>query len=262
MKNEKPDQALARDPMTEAERLLLLDEVVQGARRGAVGRFASSLSHALGTPLNVIAGRAAMIGMMEELDPNEARENARIIEVQVKNITGLLQRALKFAREGTPLPEPFDVRALLGRVVDLLTPIATARSATIELCEGDPFTAALPASRVFEIVAGLCSWAIGRVPEGGAVVITSRLAEMQPPPSERGRARGGRSALIKIACAGASLPLGLLEHVYEPWLVAGVGERDTALTLAVAFGMAREQRGWIEAQVDAQGTTFSICLPV
>jgi two-component system, NtrC family, sensor kinase len=252
----------ARDAMTEAERLIVLDEIVQGARRGAVGRFASSLSHALGTPLNVIAGRAAMIGMMEELDADEARENARIIEVQVKNITELLQRALKFARDGQPPAEPFDLRALVNRVVVLLAPIASARAARIELAPGDGFTTALPASRVFEIVVALASWAIQRVPEAAAVVITARQAELQPPPAERGRARGGRSALIQIACPGAELSPALLEHVYEPWLAQGSDERDTALTMAVAFGIAREQRGWIEAQVDAQGTSFSVCLPI
>jgi two-component system, NtrC family, sensor kinase len=248
--------------MIEAERLHLFEEAVQGARRAAVGRFASSLSHALGTPLNVIAGRAAMIGMMEEIDAQEARENARIIEAQVKNITDLLQRALKFAREGTPAAESFDVRAMAGRVVDLLTPIAQARGVQVELGPGQPFQVALPASRIFEILAGLAAWGIERAPEGSAIVIGPRQAELQPPPAERGRARGGRLALIQITCPGASLPLSLLEHVYEPWLASGIEERDTALTLAVAFGVAREHRGWVEAQLDAQAVTFSVCLPI
>jgi nitrogen-specific signal transduction histidine kinase len=58
------------------------------------------------------------------------------------------------------------------------------------------------------------------------------------------------------------LPLAQLEHVYEPWLVQGIEDRETALTLAVAFGIAREHRGWIEAAVDASGTTFSVCWPI
>lgn len=247
--------------MTEAERVRLLDDAVRGARRGAVARFASSLSHALGTPLNVIAGRAAMIGM-GEANVEEMRENARIIETQVKNITELLQRALKFVRNGAPPAEPTDLRALVQRVAGALAPLAESRRVTLSVVDGEPAYAVVPASRVCEVVAALASWAVARAPADGSVSIALRSAQVEPPPLERGRARGGQSIVVDVACSGISLPESLLEHVYEPWLAGSAEDRDTALTLAVAFGVAREHRGFVDVHRDGERTELSVCWPV
>jgi nitrogen-specific signal transduction histidine kinase len=220
------------------------------------------LSHALGTPLNVIAGRAAMIGMAEELDANDVRENARIIETQVRNITDLVQRALKFVREGGPEPARIELGALALRVASLLGPLAASRDVSLALEPGESIEAVVPVSRLFDVLAGLTAWGVSRVTPAGSVAISLRRGEPHPPPVERGRARGGAAAVIEIACRGTALPLGMLEHVYEPWLHDGSVDRDTALTLAVAFGIAREHRGWIEAAVDDSSTTFRVCWPI
>jgi signal transduction histidine kinase len=254
---------MGSDSKDEAKRLAAYDELVLAARRGAISRFASSISHALGTPLNVIAGRAAMIGMAEHSDPKDARENARIIEAQVRNITDLLQHALKFARDGAPESAPTDLRDLASRVISLLTPLTTARGASIQLESGPPLSATLPSPRVLDVVFALASWGASRLAAGETLSLAlSRAESVNPPSGERGRARGGASALIELRCPGEPISLAALEHVYEPWLASATADRDTAISLAFAFGIAREHRGFVEAKPDRHGTTFVVCWPI
>jgi signal transduction histidine kinase len=204
-----------------------------------------------------------MIGMSEHAAPDDMRQNARIIETQVKNISELLQRTLKFARDGAPEPAPTDLCALAEQVVSLLAPLAAARDASIELRAAAPLVASVPASRLLDTVAVLASWAVRRVAPGQKVSLSvERVESIQPPPGERGRARGGASALFRVRCPGVALSLSLLEHVYEPWLAETTEDRDTAITLAFAFGIAREHRGFVEAKPDGDGTTFLVCWPI
>jgi signal transduction histidine kinase len=254
---------MGSDSMDEAERLGAYDELIVAARRGAIARFASSISHALGTPLNVIAGRAAMIGMAERSDPTDARENARIIEAQVRNITELLQQALKFARDGAPEAVATDLRELASSVGSLLTPLTAARGASIQLESGPPFSATLAAPRVLDVVLALASWGAARLAAGETLSLTLRRAEsVNPPSGERGRARGGASALIELRCPGEPIGLAALEHVYEPWLAGATADRDTAISLAFALGIAREHRGFVEVRPEQHGTTYVVCWPV
>ena len=73
-------------PDTEAQqiaddRLVLLDRLRQAERLAVSSRVASVIGHLIGTPLNVIAGRAALI----RANPSDEStiENARRIEEQV-----------------------------------------------------------------------------------------------------------------------------------------------------------------------------------
>src|SRR5690606_21755169 len=142
------------------------------------------------------------------------------------------------------------------------TPLAASRQTSVEVAGGESLLASVPESRVFDVVLGLASWAVHRAPAGTSVRLSVQPGQPDPPPIERGRARGGKAAVIRIACPGAALPVSLLEHVYEPWLVSGIEDRETALTLAVAFGIAREHRGWIEAAVSGDAVDFSLVWPI
>src|SRR5690606_16565407 len=63
----------SRDASAE-HRLALLDELRQSERRAAISRVASVIGHLIGTPLNVIAGRAALI--RANPTPESAAEHA------------------------------------------------------------------------------------------------------------------------------------------------------------------------------------------
>ena len=59
-------------------------------RLATFGRLAASLAHQLGTPINVVAGRAGMIAGDEAVDAG-SRGNAKIIADQAKRMTEMLR---------------------------------------------------------------------------------------------------------------------------------------------------------------------------
>jgi len=250
---EEPDPALELDRMRGEE------------RRAAIGRVVSTLSHALGTPLNVISGRAAMMGM-RDVSQEQLVDNARIIGEQVRSITGILNRVLAFCREGWPGPVPTDLSSLARGVVTLLGPIAQARGVRLELGAVDETSALVNGPRIEQVLVNLLGFAMTAVERDGRVTLCLAQADLEPPARERGRVMAGRFARFDVTLHGVALPEPDYEQVYEPWLGAEAGtpeERALSMLYAVAFGIAREHRAWVELHVEpGSGSTFSLCWPL
>src|SRR5262245_48836625 len=86
---------------SDVERHLLLAERLRHAeRRAAAFRVASAIGHLIGTPLNVIAGRAALIRHAQ--DPGNLRDaatpadHARRIEEQIERLTVEVRRLIDY----------------------------------------------------------------------------------------------------------------------------------------------------------------------
>lgn len=229
-------------------------------RRAAVSRVASTLSHALGTPLNVISGRAAMIGM-DGVSVDEMRSNARIIEQQVRAVANTLRTVLSFAREGKPELQAHDARRLAERAVHALEPIARSRGIALVLEGGPALDMRLSQDALLQVLANLISLGVYREPAGGSVSVALDLAHAEPPPSERGRVSPGDYLRIKVEYATTELPRALFEVVYEPWLTSECADREAALILALSYGVAREQRGWVEADLESGKSSLVLNWP-
>lgn len=253
----------ARDD--EFDRAFELDRIVGEERRAAIARLASTLSHALGTPLNVIAGRAAML-RMRDLTPEQLDDNARIIGEQVRSITDLLNNVLAFVREGWPGPLPTRLATLARRVAALLQPLAQARGVRFELGSLEELDARVHASRIEQVLVNLLTHAMAAVGDGGHVSLSLRAAELEPPPYERGRAVAGPCARFDVTLHNVTLSAPDYERVYEPWLQPpppGTDARVLAMLYAVSFGIAREHRAWVEfAPGQGAGSVFSLCWPL
>jgi signal transduction histidine kinase len=104
-------------------------------RVSVLARLASIIAHELGTPLNVIAGRAGLIG--EEPDASSfAQKNASIIGEQVRSITDLLQRIVDAGRRHGLDEKPVRVHTVAEKAVVLLAPLAEQMKVSLS-AEGD-----------------------------------------------------------------------------------------------------------------------------
>jgi len=105
-----------------AELLARLDALRQAERRAASARMVSVAGHLIGTPLNVIAGRAALI--RSNPAPEAVEENVRRIEEQVERLAMRIRRLIDYFG----LAEPSGARRSVGDILDecaaLYSPIA------------------------------------------------------------------------------------------------------------------------------------------
>jgi two-component system, NtrC family, sensor kinase len=242
-----------------------LAEALRNAeRRVAMTRVASALAHAIGTPLNVIAGRAAIIGSLPKNGGKDgaAAANAAVIERQVTELVEKIQRALDYLRGGPSPPEVCTFEELLGAARSTYGELARARDVSLDIVPPEATSLNVQRRVVLQVLADFISLGLGVVKAGGRITLAARREHAEPPALERGRAAAGTIARFLVTYSGVSLPAQLISVPHEPWTapVPG-GDPDLSLLLTVCFGLARENLGWIDVQRTDQDSSLILSLP-
>lgn len=118
-------------------RIDALEQLRHAERLATIGRLAAGVAHELGTPLNVIMGRAKLIRVG---DPTGAArtDNAAVIEEQSRRIKTTIDQLLGFARRRQAHPTPTDLRAVVRHAASLLEPLTGKAQVRIDLTLGEP----------------------------------------------------------------------------------------------------------------------------
>ncbi len=229
-------------------------------RLTTVGKLASGLAHELGTPLNVVRGRAKLI-VDKEVEGGEVENSARIVVEQAERMTALIRQLLDFARPRAPKMSPIDVPALAGRVCELIATIARKANITVAPPERDE-THRIEAddAQLTQVLTNLVVNAIQATPEGGTVTIRTRVVNREPPPYVGGDSRAWLA--IDVEDTGAGMDEGTRIRVFEPFYTTKDVGDGTGLGLSVSWGIIREHGGWIDiASTVGEGSTFTVYLP-
>ena len=255
------DAATRRVAAESAGRIAALEQLRHADRLTTVGKLASGLAHELGTPLNVVSGRAKMIASREATDPDEVATCARIVCQQAERMTDIVRQLLDFARRRSPEKRPTDVAQLARQTASLLEPLAGRRGVRL-LCgdAGAPLLAALDASQVQQALTNLVVNAIQATKAAGTVRLRALMQDLGPDPQAL-RPAGGY-AVLEVSDDGEGIPAERLSVIFDPFFTTkGIGE-GTGLGLSVAHGIVQEHGGWIEVEsAPGRGSCFRIWLP-
>ncbi|MCA9132644.1 MAG: HAMP domain-containing histidine kinase [Planctomycetales bacterium] len=280
--NEMCEQLAQQRQRIESEteqRIAAVEQLRHADRLRTVGRLAAGLAHELGTPLNVVSGRAELIAG-GRLSAAEVQCSAQTIKAQSQRIASLVQELLNFARRQVPQRQSRDICAVLRETIDLIQPMAEKRGTSIHLAvTTQPAMASIDASQIQQVFTNLLVNAIQAtaVVEGDAgrkpiEVIVEQLEQVSPP-SDVGDSPGAYWR-VQVADHGCGIPPEVLGSIFEPFFTTkDVGE-GTGLGLSIAYGIVGEHAGWIDVQstrsgsgddsgpdTAAPGTTFSVYLP-
>jgi two-component system, NtrC family, sensor kinase len=243
---------------TEA-RIAALEQLRHADRLKTVGHLASGVAHELGTPLNVVSGRAKMIaqGMVSG---DDVAENARIISEQAARIAAIIRQLLDFSRRRGPRLGPGDLRPIAGRTVELLATLARKRSVTLDLeaAEG-PVTAEIDEAQVQQVLANLVVNGLQAMPQGGRLMLRLDHRRATPPPDV-----GGETAdyvTVTVEDQGTGIAPEILPRIFEPFFTTKEVGEGTGLGLSVAYGIVHDHGGWIEVDSrPGEGSRFTIFL--
>ncbi|APR74867.1 Sensor histidine kinase [Minicystis rosea] len=253
---EKTLASLAKET---AARISTLQQLRHADRLSTVGKLASGIAHELGTPLNVVSGRAKRI--LRGAPAEEANDNARIIVEQTDRMTRIIRQLLDFARRRGAQKAPGDVGAIAAEVLALLQPLAHKRGIELTLADGSSEGRAdIDLGQIQQALTNLVMNGIQAMHAGGRLTVSLAREQAVPPPSH-----GGAEAsylAIRVADEGEGIKPEHLPHVFEPFFTTkDVGE-GTGLGLSVTWGIVEEHGGWIDVQSAlGEGTTFTIHLP-
>ena len=253
--------AHARLEAEAAARIATVEQLRHADRLTTVGKLASGIAHELGTPLNVVSGRAQMIVRGEAVGL-EAVECARIVVDASTRMTKIIRQLLDFARRKSAHKEPRDVRVVVGETVSMLRALAGKKRIDLLFSPPDePLVTELDAGQLHQALANLLVNAVDATPEGGGP-IELRVARSDAQPQDGQPAAAPAYVRIEVRDRGTGIEPDRLGHVFEPFFTTkDVGE-GTGLGLSVTYGIVQEHLGWIavESEVGA-GSVFTIHLP-
>jgi signal transduction histidine kinase len=223
-----------------------LTQLRHADRLTTIGRLAAGLAHELGTPLNVISGKASLISAGRTAG-DDAKQAAKVIEGQTDRMTTIIRGLLDFSRRGGTGRQRTNLRALADQTAELLRPLARRRGVVIE-CTGGPTDAHVNPSEMQQVLSNLLTNAIHSMPKGGT--ITLRTDADQP------------MATLHVVDRGEGIAPHVLPRIFDPFFTTkDVGE-GTGLGLSVVHGIVDDHGGTIEVESElGRGTTFVLRLP-
>jgi signal transduction histidine kinase len=237
-----------------------LEKLRHADRLSTVGRLASSVAHELGTPLNIVSGRATMIASDESL-PLEPRENAQSIAEQAQRMTGIIREILDFSRRKPLEKKETRVDDVLEHAVALLEPILEDKNVVIEFRGVRDAVIPIDAGKVLQVVTNLLMNAIHAMPNGGKVTLSAE-PEYVTDPKDR-HASEGDFVKITVQDEGVGISEEMLENIFEAFFTTKKEGAGTGLGLSVCHGIVREHGGWIDVESEVgRGTAFAVHLPV
>jgi signal transduction histidine kinase len=211
--------------------------------------MAAGIAHELGTPLNVVAGRAALIAS-GKLSSEEITTSARTIKSEADRITSIVQRLLDFARGRRPQRVECELAMIAQRTISLLESLAGKRDVRLEFETPAIATKCfVDESQIQQVITNLIVNALQATPAGGRV----RLQIDQPDEAW---------LRVRVADSGPGVPTELRERVFEPFFTTKEVGEGTGLGLSIAYGIVQEHGGRLEvSRGDLGGATFDVWLP-
>ncbi len=258
MRSQLAEAREAEQAANEAK-LQALEKLRHTERLATLGRLSAGMAHELGTPLNVIAGRAKLIAG-RDLSPEETARSAGIIGEQAERMTNIMRQLLDFARRGEARKQAVELSRLIQGVVDLLAPTARKQGVRLHPQAGAVTVSADP-GQVQQVLINLAMNGIQAMPRGGALNLVLENDCGATHPSGQ-RARTGPWCRIRVEDQGVGIAPEDLPNIFDPFFTTKEVGQGTGLGLSIAYGIVEEHGGWIEAvSTLGEGSCFSVYLP-
>lgn len=241
--------ARARVEHEEATRVAVERKLQHAQALAAVGQVAASIGHEIGSPLNVILGRARRLADQPGCPPS-MRGELDTIAVQSERISRVVARLLVTARPPQSVGSGSDVFQVVREALSFLGPECRQSGVRTRVeHDGQPARVALDADRLFQVVFNLCLNALQAQRDGGE--ITVRLLS-----------HGAPKVAFEVEDRGPGVPAEFAEHVFDAFFTSKGDRGGSGLGLAIVGGIVQEAGGTVElVPTDHGGARFRVGLP-
>jgi signal transduction histidine kinase len=246
------DTARAR-LVDEGERKLDLERQLRRADKlAAIGTLASGLAHEIGTPLNVIRGRAEHL-LTNRQNPPRTAEGLEIIINQIDRISRIVRMLLNLGSGRERSFMVCDLRQIVQRTLALLETEAARRGVACEVDLGDaPLPVRCDADQLQQVFVNLGVNALDAMDGGGTLTVAARLLD------------GGVHRAIRIVFAdtGPGISPEIRARIFDPFFTTKEPGKGTGMGLAVSEAIIRDHEGEIAVESADSGARIAITLPL
>ncbi len=241
-----------------ARRVELEASLRQADKLATLGQVAAGLAHEIGTPLNIIGGRADMALRRVE-DPGRVKEYLETIRKQVDRITETVQRLLNVSRRQDRRRGSVTLVDVLSDTVALLNPTATKAGVTLRFEALARGVVTGDGELLQQVFTNLILNAVQASPADSRVDIVLQPVTAAP---------AGLDLLtrpyveVSVSDQGTGVPEEARQRIFEPFFTTKPVGAGTGLGLAICAGIVKEHEGFIRVSDSAAGgAKFSVYLP-
>jgi len=230
-----------------SERRRLQEQLRKTERIAELGTLASGMAHEIGTPMNVILGRAEYL--MDRVKEEQIKKGLQTIITQVERITRVMNQLLAFARRRQPERRALDLKDVVESSVEMFQERLARNRVEVEMALDAPCHAVhADADQMSQVLINLIMNAVQAMPDGGTLRIALAPAD--------------NMVRLTVADSGQGIPPESLEKIFDPFFTTKEFGQGTGLGLTVVKGIIEEHHGSITVESEqGKGTTLTIMLP-
>ncbi|MCE9670455.1 ATP-binding protein [Myxococcus stipitatus] len=219
----------------------------------AVGTMTAGLSHEIRNPLNAAALQLSVLERRVRKLPDAQQgallEPLLLVRDEIRRLDHILEDFLQFARPREFRPGSVDVKALVRRVVDLLSSQAEARKVVLEQVVPDAPMPALAGEeeRLRQVLINLCLNALESTPAGGRVTLSTGVEDSR--------------VWLTVDDTGTGVPEAMRDRIFEPFFTTKA--QGSGLGLPIVHAIVTQHAGTLEVgSAPTGGARFLLRLPV
>lgn len=233
------------------QRIEAIEQLRHADRLKTVGQLAAGFAHEVGTPLNVVSGRAEMILGDADLAPEEIARHAAAIKNESERISSIIQKLLDFTRRSPSHKTKNDLREVIRHSVDLIRPLTEKRKVSIDVdLPTEPAESDFDFNQLQQVLMNLIDNAVDASEENQIVnVVLKKHVE-------------ANRWIIQIVDDGVGIESAHRDDIFQPFFTTKDIGSGTGLGLSIVHGIVEEHGGTIrcESKTDV-GTTMTLELP-
>ena len=242
----------------EAEARLELERSLrQSEKLATIGQLASGLAHEIGTPLNIISGRAELTKKNPE-DKEGVQKNQNVILHQTERITKNIQQLLGFVRKKKSEQKVLNIQTLLETTLDFLDhQIQKQRVRVVKEMKNNVPSVIGDADQLQQVFLNLLLNALQAMMDGGTLRLSASLKWM----AKAGLEDCQRQYVeVCVEDTGIGIEKEVIPNIFNPFFTTK--DTGTGLGLMVSQGIVQDHEGWIEVESEAgKGSVFKVYLP-
>jgi PAS domain S-box-containing protein len=229
------------------ERRRLQAQLRKTERIAELGTLASGMAHEIGTPMNVILGRAEYL--MDRVTEEPIKKGLQTIVTQVERITKVMNQLLSFARRKAPVRSALNLREVIEDALEMFRERLAQNQIQVEMALADDGPMALADhDQMSQVFINLVMNAVHAMPDGGTLRV--------------GLSPEKQMVKVTVADTGHGIPRDVIKKVFDPFFTTKEFGKGTGLGLTVVKGIIEEHQGSITVDSqEGEGTTFTVLLP-
>ncbi|MEO8339801.1 MAG: PAS domain S-box protein [Nitrospirota bacterium] len=228
--------------------LKYIEEQLRKTERIAeLGTLASGMAHEIGTPMNVILGRAEYL--LQRTADEGTKKGLTTIVTQIERITKVMNQLLAFARRTQPDRQVVDLGEIVENSLEMFQERMTHSRITVEKAiETDMPPVHADRDQLVQVMINLVTNSLHAMPEGGRLRLSLN--------------REYSHVRLGVSDTGHGMPEEIRSKIFEPFFTTKDFGKGTGLGLTVVKGIIEEHGGTITVEsVVGTGTTFWVRFP-